>query len=113
MANSICQVNGKTSEALDDLDHVDISTSCSSGGDNCKSDNIDSNVLDIVCALVSCICAESTAVRFSCWALLPADWTVSTIAIFARRITEETTHFKSLLAGEDLTYSSSIGILST
>ena len=35
LANSVCKVDGKTSEALDDLDHVDLATGNGSSCEDC------------------------------------------------------------------------------
>ncbi len=76
-ANSIGKVNCKTTKALDNCDHVNLSTGGSSGSSNCQSDNIGSNALDAVSASIGSVCAESAAVALTCGALLPADGTIS------------------------------------
>ena len=91
-ADPVGEVDGKATHAFNDLDNIYVSTCCGSGSDDSESNNVDCDVLNLVSASISGVCAESTAVGFARGAVLPADWTVTRVARLAGRVAEEAAH---------------------
>ena len=92
-ANSICKINSKATKALNNLDNINITSSNSGGSNDCETNNVDSDALDLVSASISSVCTKGAAISLASWAVLPADGTVARISSSARRIAEGTTHF--------------------
>ena len=111
LANTVCKIDSEASKVLDDGKDVNWSTCSSCGSGNGQCNYICCNALDSISAAISVVCAESAAIVLSSWAVLPANWTVTTIAIVARRVAEETTHFKSWCADQGFTSSTAIRVL--
>ena len=111
LADAVGKVDREATEALDDLEHVNITAAGSDDGLEGKSDHVDRNVFDVVCALVGSVCAQRAAVSLAGRAMLPADWTVTVIAVSARRIAQETAHLKSFSADKGFTSASAVGAL--
>ena len=102
LADAVGEVNGEATKALNDLVHVNVTTSSCNDGLESEGDNIYGDVLDIISALVSRVCAESAAIGFSCGTLLPANRPVATVACFARRVAKKTAHLQAFSADQRL-----------
>ncbi len=82
------------------------------GSSNSESNNVYSNILDLVSATICSVCAEGGAVTLASRAVLPADWAIARVSTIAWRIAEETAHFKAWSANKRSTSSTTVGILS-
>ena len=76
-ADTVGEVDGKAAHAFNNLKDIYVSSGGCSGCDDCESNDVDSNVLDLVGAGISGICAESAAIGLARGAVLPADRAVA------------------------------------
>jgi hypothetical protein len=112
-ADAVGEINSETTHALNDRENVDITAADNCSCSNSESNNVHGNILDLVSACISSVCAKSAAVILASGAVLPADGAVSGVARLARRVAESTTHLEARLASERNTSTTAIGTLST
>jgi hypothetical protein len=86
LTNSIGKVDRNSAQVFNDLKHVKLPFSGCCGCSISESNNVNSDILNWVCAAIGVVCAEGRAVILSSWAILPTDWAMARITFLARRI---------------------------